>query len=352
MLQCRIQKKLNDFSLDLSFQVNAETLVIAGPSGNGKSMTLRSIAGLAVPDSGRILIGERPIFDHSRRIHLPPERRNIGFVFQNYALFPHLTVYENVSYGLRTRKITRSEKVERVKSMLENLNIAHLRDRMPSELSGGEQQRTALARALVLEPSVLLLDEPLSALDVTTRGRVRKELKKLLGSLDIPTIFVTHDYEDALSLGDRILVLERGKIIQDGTASELLNCPRSPFVADFSGSNYFDAEIIGTDNGLTKATVWNEKRQLLSSEPAPNGEAAVMVFPWDVRLSKQEPKGAIHNRWPAKVTNVLEYGNRLRVDVEGEIPLTAEIDAGSTLREGDKVFVEILDNKVHLIEKD
>lgn len=352
MLSCRIQKKLSDFSLDLDFQVGAETLVIAGPSGNGKSMTLRSLAGLVPPDTGQISVGERILFDHRRKINLPAERRNIGFVFQNYALFPHFTVEENIAYGLRSRKLSQSARNERVTNMLEKLNIVPLRDRLPSELSGGEQQRTALARALVLEPSALLLDEPLSALDITTRGKVRRELKRILSTLEIPTILVTHDYEDAISLGDRILVLESGAVVQQGTASDLLNKPHSQFVADFSGSHYFSANVIGHNSEMSQVKVGEGKQILVSVESVPGGNAAVVVFPWDIELALQGPKLPAKNGWWSIVTNVLNYGNKKRVVVEGRIPLTAEVGTDWNISEGDRVFVIIPADKVHLISRD
>ncbi|HET7656922.1 MAG TPA: ABC transporter ATP-binding protein [Bacillales bacterium] len=356
MLNCRIQKKLHDFRLDLDFSVGTETLVIAGPSGNGKSMTLQAISGLVAPDFGKITIGARTVFDRRRKINLPTEKRNDGFVFQNYAHFPQLTVFENAAFGLAGRKLAKSDRQERVRSMLKKLNIDHLADRLPAELSGGEQQRVALSRALVLEPSVLLLDEPLSALDIATRGRVRQELKRILGELDIPTIFVTHDYEDAISLGDRILVMERGKVIQDGTVTELLNRPRSQFVADFSGSNYFKADVGICRDELTEVYAGNGRKPLFSKERAPEGKTAVMVFPWDVHVKANEPRYESENGWWATVSNVLMYGNRFRIEIEGEMPLTAELAeesfAGWNIREHDKVFVEIPPDKVHLIKVD
>ncbi|HEX7064572.1 MAG TPA: ABC transporter ATP-binding protein [Bacillales bacterium] len=357
MLSCNIHKPLRDFELDMDFSLENETLVIVGHSGCGKSTTLKLIAGLMAPEEGRITVGGRTFFDHNERVNVSPETRKTGFVFQNYALFPHLSVFENVSYGLDGQKMSKSEKASKVQGMLEALNIPHLIDSMPSDLSGGEQQRVALARSLVLDPDVLLLDEPLSALDVTTRGRVRRELKKTLAALEIPKIIVTHDYEDAISLGDRILVMDKGHVIQEGTAKELLTSPRSPFVADFSGTNFFSGKALGDDGGVK---VGEKEEVLRTITEVEEGRLSVMIYPWDIELTKEKPADEGMNVLKGEAVNILSYGNRARIEIEGGLPLTAEIPAKTLEQMGlkeqetvyaviDPVAVQVLENAQEVV---
>lgn len=352
MLTCNVRKTLRDFELNMNFHVANETLVIVGHSGCGKSTLLQLIAGLLVPDEGRISIGEHLFFDQGKRRHVPTEERNIGFVFQNYALFPHLSVLENVCYGLNSKTYSKSQKKEKAMKLLVTLGIDHLTRSMPADLSGGEQQRVALARALVLHPQALLLDEPLSALDITTRGHVRRELKKTLSGLSVPKILVTHDYEDAISLGDRILVMDRGRVIQEGTAKELLMNPRSSFVADFSGTNFFPGTILLSNGGKTRVQV-GEKNDVLQSDQSSEGPLSVMIYPWDLRLFKTPPVRGTMNVMEATVMNILPYGNRARVEIEGVLPLTAEISVETLeyleLQERDKVYVSVDPSRVQLL---
>jgi ABC-type Fe3+/spermidine/putrescine transport system ATPase subunit len=372
MIICDIKKQLRDFELEISFHMNNETLVIVGHSGCGKSTTLKALGGLISPDFGRIQIGDNTYFDRELSMNISPEDRGIGFLFQNYALFPHLTVYENVAYGLAVRKIPKKEQRRKVAETLELLNISHLINSMPSDLSGGEQQRVALARALILQPKVLLLDEPLSALDVTTRGRVRRELKKMLSTLKIPTIIVTHDYEDAISLGDRILVMDRGRVIQEGTSEELLIHPRSSFVADFSGTNYFTAQAVGTkqDYLCLHTTEWNVtlmSTQLTEAgtseeyqghgtskkEASAETDLSLMIHPWNIKLVKEMPRDIQENIIPGTVMNILSYGNRARVEMEGSIPLTIEVSSTALqslgLVEGGSLYAVIDPAAVHVL---
>ncbi|WP_227937617.1 ABC transporter ATP-binding protein [Alkalihalobacillus deserti] len=354
MVQCNIKKQLREFELNISFSMDTETLVIVGHSGCGKSTTLKALSGLLVPDNGHISINQKVLFDHDKKVNLSPEDRQIGFLFQNYALFPHMTIFENVAYGLAARKLSKIEIERRVIEQLEQLNILAYADNMPDELSGGQQQRVALARALVLKPKLLLLDEPLSALDVTTRDRVRRELKKTLAELKIPAIVVTHDYEDAISLGHRIMVMEGGRVIQEGTPQELIIQPRSEFVADFSGTNYFDATYLGQTNGIGQYSLSNGNA-ILQTQNLNNKEkeVSILIHPWDIRISKEKPVEKFVNILPSKVTRILSYGNRLRVDVEGPIPLTTEIARDqmnilSDLQEGDSVYAILEDEAVQV----
>ena len=211
-LSLTLDHPLRSFDLSVALELDRETVALVGPSGAGKSSVLRAIAGLLAPKRGRVALGDEAWLDTEAGIDLPPERRSVGLVFQDYALFPHLDVRRNVAFGGR----------ERVDELLERFRISHLASARPDGISGGERQRVALARALARDPAVLLLDEPLSALDSQTRGLMRAELAELLGELRLPTLLVTHDFEDAAALADRVGVIVEGRILQLGPAAELL----------------------------------------------------------------------------------------------------------------------------------
>ncbi len=221
---------------DVSFTVrDGELLTLLGPSGCGKTTTLMSIAGFQNPDSGRISCGGQAFFDRSARVDLPVEARNLGIVFQSYAVWPHMTVAQNVGFPLKVRKLARAAIGQRVRETLELVEMGAYGRRYPHELSGGQQQRVALARALVYSPSVLLLDEPFSNLDAKLRERTRVWLKQLQSELALTTVFVTHDQDEALSMSDRIIVMNHGQILQTGTPEEVYRRPSSRFVAEFLG---------------------------------------------------------------------------------------------------------------------
>ncbi len=231
-LYVRLAHPLRDFRLSLELEVGRAASVLVGPSGAGKTTVLRAIAGLLKPESGRVAIDDRVWLDTERGVNLPPEERSVGLVFQEYALFPHLSVRRNVAYGARGE----------LGDLLERFRLGPLADARPGELSGGERQRVGVARALARRPEVLLLDEPLSALDARTRAHVREELRDLLEDLDIPTLVVTHDFADAAALARNVSVLVDGEIVQSGAPSDLIASPASPFVADFAGGNL----LVGT----------------------------------------------------------------------------------------------------------
>ncbi|GAB7387711.1 hypothetical protein BSNK01_15480 [Bacillaceae bacterium] len=292
MLTFALKKRLRDFTVDVSGRIGAETLVLIGYSGCGKSSTLQMLAGLLQPDEGRITLDDRILFDKKEGIEQPPEARNVGYVFQNYALFPHLTVEENIAYGLF--RLPKKERMERVEEALHFLGIETLAKSKPAMLSGGEKQRVALARALVTRPRLLLLDEPLSALDVSTRSYVRMELKELLRQLSIPTIVVTHDYEDARVLADRVAVMERGRIVQSGTPQEIARFPANRFVAEFVGTNL-----------------------LLTQKGEGETSADYVAFdPWLVEVS-DEPQSSPFE-WKGKIRDVAWLGGFVRLHIAGE----------------------------------
>ncbi len=249
-----IEKKLPGFSLRVSFDCREKTLGLLGGSGSGKSMTLRCIAGLDRPTGGRITLGERVLFDSAANINLPPQQRRVGFLFQNYALFPHLTVFGNIAMGLRGMKKQEQEKI--IKEMVAKVKLDGLEERYPRQLSGGQQQRVALARALVLQPQVLLLDEPFSALDNHLRGEMEQELKDLLQNYDGSSVFVTHNLEEAYRLCPDLLILEDGEVIAGGPREEIFNRPPNLATARITGCQNLSRIRIGRGNTV-EALDWD-----------------------------------------------------------------------------------------------
>lgn len=316
-----------DASVQLTVPDGA-TLALVGPSGAGKTTVLRVVSGLLRPDKGVVSLGERRWLDTDAGIDLPPERRRVGYLFQEYALFPHLDVLANVRFGTRGAVA--------VDELLERFRIAHLARARVRELSGGERQRVALARALALGPEVLLLDEPLSALDAHTKAAVRIELHELLRDLALPTILVTHDFEDAAALADSVGVIVDGRILQIGTAAELVARPADPFVASFTGATLLEGTAAPGAGGLTEVvldaggTAW--------STDAATGRVGLAVYPWEVSLARELPSDSAVNHIRATVGSVVALGNRTRVRVG---PVVAEVTSASVerlgLREGEVV---------------
>jgi iron(III) transport system ATP-binding protein len=243
-----------------------EVVSLLGPSGSGKTTLLRAVAGLEVPHQGRILIGPQAVFDGERGHEVPAEARNLGLVFQSYALWPHKTVFDNVAYGLKLRKIARAEIATRVQKALDELSLGHLAKRFPHQLSGGQQQRVAIARALVYNPPVILMDEPLSNLDAKLREEARAWLRELIVTLRLSALVVTHDQSEAMAMSDRILLLNNGVIEQQGAPTEMYNAPRTLFTAEFMGNNNriegMVAEIRGEDALVTTEgfSLWGRAR--------------------------------------------------------------------------------------------
>ncbi|HZR91941.1 MAG TPA: ABC transporter ATP-binding protein [Gaiellaceae bacterium] len=335
-LHLDVALSLRAFRLELTLEVGRETVALVGPSGAGKTSALRAVAGLVRPARGRIACGDT-WFDSDAGVDRRPEERSIGFVFQDYALFPHLTVAQNVAFGGGEPEL------------LERFGIAHLARARPRELSGGERQRAALARAVGRRPKVLLLDEPLSALDAQTRAAVRGELRRLLRELELPTLLVTHDYEDAAALADRVGVIVDGRIVQLGTPAELIARPQSPFVADFVGANLLLGNATARSDGLTDVTLDDGTRVV--STDAGHGRVGVVVHPWEVTVARELPADSTLNHLRAPIASLVPVGNRLRVRLG---PLTAEITASSAqrldLREGDLVVASFKATGTRLVQ--
>ena len=250
MLRVDAQARLGALELDLELAVQpGECLALAGPSGAGKTSVLRITAGLLRPARGRVVSKDDLWLDTTRGVDLPPERRSCGYLFQEYALFPNLSALENVAFPMRA--MPRAERRRTGKSLLYRFGVGHLADARPGTLSGGERQRVALARALARRPGVLLLDEPLSALDAQTRASAARELANVLREVEVPAVLVTHDFTEAAQLGDRVGVVDRGRMIQEGTATELAAQPTSAFVADFTGAVVLTGRARPGERGLT-----------------------------------------------------------------------------------------------------
>lgn len=314
----QITVPLRDFELRLSLAVDS-TVALIGPSGSGKTTVLNAIAGLVRPAGGSIRCDEETWSDAEADIFLRPEQRRVGLVFQDYALFPHLTVRQNVEYARRNA----------ADEYLERFGIAHLERARPDDLSGGERQRVALARALARDPAILLLDEPLSALDAHTKIDVRAELQQLLTGLEIPTLLVTHDFEDAAALAGKVGVMVKGQLRQTGSPVDLVAQPADPFVASFTGANLLHGRTDGTSGGTTGIRL--DDGNLIATSDAADGAVTLAVYPWDITISTTPPNDSAMNVTSGLITAITELGNRARVTIG---PLSAEVTVDSLRRLG------------------
>jgi molybdate transport system ATP-binding protein len=293
-------------------------VALAGMSGAGKTTALRAIAGLDRPRAGRVACGEEVWLDTAAGIDVAPERRRVGMVFQDHALFGHLSAWRNVAYPLV--RLPRDERRRRAFALLERLGVEDRAEARPRDLSGGERQRVALARALAREPAVLLLDEPLASLDARTRARAAGLLSRTLRETDVPAVLVTHDFGEAAQLADEVAVLDAGRVVQRGSASALAAAPASAFVADFTGAvvltGVADGTLVHLDGG----------GQAVATQSA-SGPVAITLHPWDIALDRPDSagSGSARNRLPARVAGITEVGARVRVGLEGAQPLVAEI---------------------------
>ncbi len=318
-LQADFTLPLRAFALELALGVS-RTVALVGPSGAGKTSVLRVVAGLVRPSHGRVTLDGERWLDTENGVSLPPEVRRVGLVFQDYALFPHLSVRANVAFGAAERPVD---------ELLERFRIGHLASAHPDGLSGGERQRVALARALAREPAVLLLDEPLAALDAHTKAEVRHELAELLRELALPTLLVTHDYEDAAALADEVGVLVEGRLRQLGPPAELVARPRDAFVASFTGANLLHGRAERGAGDLTSIRL--ESGEGLFSTDDAEGEVGVVVYPWEVSVARTHAPAtdSALNVVRGEVGSVVEVANRVRVRVG---PVTAEVTAASAAR--------------------
>ena len=336
-------KRYGDFTALHGVSLNIEKgefFTLLGPSGCGKTTLLRMIAGFNSIEGGDFYFGENRIND------VPAHKRDIGMVFQNYAIFPHLTVEENVAYGLKARKVDKKEIDRRVKEALELVQIAPLATRKPSELSGGQQQRVALARAFVIEPSVLLMDEPLSNLDAKLRVQMRSIIKKLQRRLGITTIYVTHDQEEALAISDRIAVMNQGRVMQVGTPSEIYAKPENPFVAGFIGvSNFLNCDVTRCEGGMAKVSIKGELDIDVPVRKNYTGKAQLSARPEQLFFSE--------TGMPGKVMFSTFLGDFIEYEVElfdGQTLIINEYtkDTAKVHEVGEKVFISFDATRISL----
>ncbi len=328
MLHVEARTRLSDFALDVVLEARAgQCLALAGPSGAGKSTVLRIVAGLLRPDAGSVSCDGETWLDRARGIDLPPERRGCGYVFQDYALFEHLTAWQNVAYGMR--HLPRRERRGQAEALLERFGLSDRATARPGTLSGGERQRVAVARALARQPRVLLLDEPLSALDARTRASAGRELAAVLRTADVPAVLVTHDFAEAAVLGDHVAVIDRGRVVQQGTAGELAARPASAFVADFSGAVVLTGSARAGDGGLTLVEL--DGGGQLSSTDAADGRVAASVYPWEIVIEPlgTPQTGSARNHLAAEVVSITTVGGRVRLGLSAGQPLIAEISEAS-----------------------
>jgi molybdate transport system ATP-binding protein len=318
-LDARVAVRRGSLALDVEVTVaDGEVLAVLGPNGAGKSTLLRALAGLLPPDEGRVVVDGATWDDGGT--HLPPHRRALGVVFQDALLFPHLTVGENVEFGLRTRGVRKPDRHAATDDWLARVGLEGFGGRRPAQLSGGQAQRAALARALVGAPSLLLLDEPLSALDARTRLVVRAELRRHLGDFAGSTVLVTHDPVDAMALADRVVVVEEGKVVQTGTPDEVNRRPRTDYVARLVGLSL----LAGTGEGRT---VRLDGGGTVSVAEEASGPVFAAVRPESVALYLARPEGSPRNVWPARLAGATPHGATVRCELAGEVPLVADVTA-------------------------
>ncbi|WP_049574874.1 ABC transporter ATP-binding protein [Streptomyces sp. SBT349] len=316
---------IKDLSIDIA---DGESLVLLGKSGCGKTSTMRCVAGLETPLSGRITIGDTVVFDSDRRVNVPPNKRNVGMVFQSYAVWPHRTIFDNVAFSLRQKKLPKAEIRARVTEVLDMVGLAEFAGRGASLLSGGQMQRVALARSLVMRPSVLLLDEPLSNLDARLRDRLRVELREIQQRMGLTCVYVTHDQSEALALADRIALMQNGRIVQIDRPEKIYDAPFSASIADFLGvSNIFPCTRVASRENLSVLGLTGHDVEVLSrSLPTEAGAAPprVCIRPEDIRLATEPlPEGT--NNWLGRVEVVSFQGSyvRYRVGLKGGPELDA-----------------------------
>jgi molybdate transport system ATP-binding protein len=321
-LSARVEVHRGALRLDLGIDVaDGEVLAVLGPNGAGKSTLLRVLAGLLPPDGGSVVLDGHAVWDDDD-VHVPAHRRALSMVFQDHLLFPHLTITDNVAFGLRTRGVGKKSARETAAGWLDRVGLSGLGDRRPGQLSGGQAQRAALARALVGEPRVLLLDEPLSALDARTRLTVRAELRRHLGDFAGSTVLVTHDPVDAMALADRVVVVEDGRVVQEGSPADVSRHPRTDYVARLVGLSL----LAGIGEG---ATVRLEHGGTVAVADEAAGPVFAAIRPESVALYLAKPDGSPRNVWPATLVGATPHGATVRCELAGEVPLIADVTASA-----------------------
>jgi len=359
MLEVNIQKQLPDFRLNVAFTTDQELVVLFGPSGAGKSLTLQAIAGTISPDVGRIVIDGHPVYDSEQQVNLPPQQRQVGYVPQQYALFPHLTVADNIAFGLTQH--TRRERQQRVAELLALFGLHGLEHRRPRELSGGQQQRVALARALAVQPRLLLLDEPFAALDVSLRATLRQELLQIQAQTHLTMLMVTHDHVDAFALGHRTIVYDGGRMIQQGTREEVFFHPATRRVAEFVGTGNILTAVVEQSEERTLWLSWQGHRIAVPPRPLAVGSPVYLcIRPTQIMLvrpdhaAERERENVFRCTIVGKQMQAERYTLQLRIDGSGdaydvELALPAYVYHRFSLDTETRVLVELRRHDIHVI---
>jgi molybdate transport system ATP-binding protein len=336
-LDAAVRLAVGPLDLDMEFTIDeGEVVALLGPNGAGKTSLLRAVAGLVPLGSGHVRLDGHVLEDTASGEYVPTERRPIGFVFQDYLLFPHLSVLDNVTFGLRSRGTPRAAAAGKALEWLDRVGLTSYARAKPAELSGGQRQRVALARALAPDPRLLLLDEPLAALDVTTRAEVRRDLKRHLASFRGIRMVVTHDPLEAVALADRLIVMEKGHLVQTGTPAEVTERPRSQYVADLVGVNLLRGEA---DHGSVRIP----GGPTISATGAESGDVFAVIHPRAVSVHRRRPEGSPRNVWPGRAGGIELMGDRVRVRIDGEVRVVAEVTPAALkeldLDEGGEVWL-------------
>lgn len=336
-----VVRRDEEFSLEVAVNIAAgETVALLGPNGAGKSTLVDTLAGLIPLDGGRIVLNETVLDDADADLFVGPEQRRIGIVFQDYLLFEHLSVLDNVAFGPSSRGSSRVAARRIARTWIDDLDLSGMESRRPSELSGGQAQRVALARALASEPDLLLLDEPLAALDATTHVRLRRLLGEHLGQCAAPRLLITHDPTDAFLLADRIYIVEDGRIVQSGDPDEIRRRPATPYVADVAGTNLFFGV---SERG--KISINDTQFVLHAADTTVSGAVLVTVHPRAVALHPTQPHGSPRNTWLATVEGIERLGDTTRILLGGPLRLTADITPGAAdalgLQRGSEIWAAV-----------
>jgi molybdate transport system ATP-binding protein len=338
-LSVQVRTRLSPaFELDLAFAAAPGVTIVFGESGSGKTTLLRAVAGLTRPDAGRVAIGDRVLFDSASRVDVPPAQRRVGFVFQHLALFPHLSAAKNIEYGLANR--SPDERRQRVESIAKSFRIDHVLDRRPGEISGGERQRVGLARSLVTDPEILLLDEPLSALDHPTQSRIIEDLSAWNDARRIPILYVTHSQREAFALGQRLLLLEGGRIVADGTPEQVMEYPSHERIAQLAGfENVLDASIVDrkADAGVMVTRLAGTAVDLETplSEDGIGRSIRVAIRAGDILIATERPQGlSARNQVPGTIASLARQGTFVRVTVDIGVPVDVHVTPGAVQQLG------------------
>ena len=349
-LEAGVRVKVGDFEERLDLEVaDGEVVAVLGPNGSGKSTLLRALAGLQPLSGGRIVLDGRVLDDPESNVLVAPEQRRCAMVFQEYLLFPHLSALANVAFGLRSRGSSKAEANRRALAWLDSMELVDKAQAKPRELSGGQAQRVALARALATDPRLLLLDEPMAALDVSARGSVRHQLRRHLGEFGGSCVLVTHDPLDAAAIADRLVIVEAGRLVQQGTLEAVTTRPRTSYVAQLMGLNLLRGRADGTNLVLPDGTN-------LEMANSADGERFAVVAPRDIALYLEPPEGSPRNTWATRVAEVHLMGDRVRVLLDAPIRVTAEITAVSLadlgLTDGSPVWASVKATQIDVYGED